>query len=87
MPRGGLVFTPSVASDFRHAVAPNPSSYSVMPRPIFLSKPISFALYFLAIERGKLGHFKWGPFFGGSKSMRGRPSLRVPPLLKVLSLF
>ena len=40
----GLASSPPVASRFHHVVAPNPSHYNVMPRPMFLSKPISSAL-------------------------------------------
>ena len=48
----GLASFPPVASDFCHVVALNPSSYNVMPTPIFFPKPI---FLFLTIKNGKLG--------------------------------
>ena len=64
MPQRGLVFTPPVAFDFHQAIAPNPSRYSVMPRPIFLRSLSRLLSIFLAIKRGKLGHLVGGFSFG-----------------------
>ena len=50
MLRRGLASSPPVASYFHHVVVPNPSCYSVMQRPMFLPKPISYALWFFSIK-------------------------------------
>ena len=79
MPQRGLTFIPPLASHFFHVIAPNSSSYNVIPRPMFFCRSLSLLLFGFWVIKREIRAFAKGGSLGERVflSTAEREALRV----------